>query len=276
MWPLLVSEEYTKHVPIPSAADQGGEVAVSVQDGRLVLAISSHRDFTGQIPPVPERPAVEQPVVGDFYVQADVELTEGPQDGFCGLLFGWKGNEHWYAMKVGQSGVQVTQNPGTVPHTRLFGTVQPPALKMSSSNQLGILARGGEVRFYVNDRQVSLLHIDDTTGQILVAAQAANTPDVLRCAFGHVRLWGLKLPHDLLGGLELDSYCQSRAYAKATLTSPQVGSDAARKNWACTSGETPQLIDIDGACKWQYRRNDAVGWADNDDDAYTWKCFTSS
>jgi hypothetical protein len=73
----------------------------------------------------------------------------------------------------------------------------------------------------------------------------ANTPDVLRCAFGHLRLRGLRLPHDLLGGLELDSYCQSRAYAKAMPTSRQIGSDAARKNWACTSGETPQLIDID-------------------------------
>jgi hypothetical protein len=188
-WPLLLSEEYTKPVPIPTAADQGGEVFVTIQDGRLALAVNSHRDFTGQVPPAPQRPALEQPVVHDFYVQADVELTEGPQDGFCGLLFGWKGNEHWYAMKVGQVGLEVEQNPGTVPHTRLFGTVQPPALKMSSPNQLGILAHNGEVRFYVNDRQVSLLHVRDTTGQILVAAGAENNPDVLRCSFGHMRLW---------------------------------------------------------------------------------------
>jgi hypothetical protein len=188
-WPLLLSEEYTKRVSIPTAADQGGEVSVTIQDGRLVLAVNSDRDFTGQVPPAPQRPALEQRVVHDFYVQADVELTEGPQDAFCGLLFGWKGNEHWYAMKVGRLGLQVEQDLGTAPHTRLFGTVRPPALKTSSPNQLGILAHNGEVRFYVNDRQVSLLHVRDTTGQILVAAGAENNPDVLRCSFGHMRLW---------------------------------------------------------------------------------------
>ena len=236
------------------------------------------RDFTGQVPL-----KLEQPVVRNFYLQADVELTEGPQDGFCGLLFGWKGNEHWYAMKVGQIGLQVTQDPGHLPHTRIAGTtpiLAIPAFKADSFNQLSLLARDGFVQFYVNDQLVERAHIDDTTGQVFLGAQAANSPDLLRCAFDHVRLRGVALAHSLLGGLNLDAYCQSQGYAKSILTNPQAGSDpgsdAARNNWACTSGGSPQLVDIDGACRWQYDRGDAVAWAGDDHNPSTWLCYTST
>lgn len=187
-WPLLASQDYEHpSFRLPSSTDTPfGETRTELDHGRLVMVLSTRRDYTHQVGLDPRQPTVQ-----DFYVQADVQLVEGPEDSFCGLLFGWHDNEHWYGDKIGRTQFEVTRNPGQLPHQRLDGPRMVEAIRQDRPNRMSILARGGRVSFFVNDRLVSSRQIGDTTGQVWLAAQAANTPDALRCAFDNVILRGV-------------------------------------------------------------------------------------
>ncbi len=85
---------------------------------------------------------------------------------------------------------------------------------------------------------------------------------------------GWAAPPQPLGILDLDGYCRSLGYDQSTLTSTQVGPNAAHGNWRCDTGSGKlRPISMEQACKWQYNRRAVQAHPTNPDDAYTWVCY---
>jgi hypothetical protein len=82
-----------------------------------------------------------------------------------------------------------------------------------------------------------------------------------------------------LGGLALTAYCQSLGYAGDILTKPRLGPGAAYDNWRCFYGtrDAPTSLhrfSLDQACKFQYGHRAVEARPTNDDDAFTWICYS--
>ncbi|WP_434683820.1 hypothetical protein [Pseudanabaena minima] len=78
-----------------------------------------------------------------------------------------------------------------------------------------------------------------------------------------------------LGGLNLDGFCRSVYGASArSYLQPSRGASG----WYCLRGSqffpfTGSGKDMHAACKWQYRRTDAVAQPLNWANPYSWRCY---
>ncbi|MFZ2051016.1 MAG: IPT/TIG domain-containing protein [Solirubrobacteraceae bacterium] len=88
------------------------------------------------------------------------------------------------------------------------------------------------------------------------------------------------VPPHLLGGLNLNGYCQSLGYTSVTLHKGElVGEDAAFENWACVEKGGHEVLiaatgpapSMDNACAVQHP--DSFAYAEEPNDAYSWNCF---
>jgi hypothetical protein len=80
-------------------------------------------------------------------------------------------------------------------------------------------------------------------------------------------------PHEQLGGLDLQEYCQSLGYDGVVLTKPRLGPGNAIDNWRCSSGGNLHPFSMEQACKWEYDLEAVQVHFLDRDDAYSWKCF---
>ena len=80
---------------------------------------------------------------------------------------------------------------------------------------------------------------------------------------------------EVLGGLDLGTYCQSLGFARFALTKPRFGPNAAYDNWRCESesGEV-HPFSFEQACKFQYGLEAVQAHPTDPDDAFTWVCYT--
>src|SRR5207247_2142646 len=81
---------------------------------------------------------------------------------------------------------------------------------------------------------------------------------------------------EVLGGLDLGTYCQSLGFARFALTKPRFGPNAAYDNWRCEteSGEV-HPFSFEQACKFQNGLEAAQAHPTDPDDAFTWVCYTA-
>jgi hypothetical protein len=80
----------------------------------------------------------------------------------------------------------------------------------------------------------------------------------------------------MLGGLDLDAYCQSSGFVKSVLVKDSVifGPGNSRGNWACSdSAGYTRMINMRDACTWQYKREIWKAEPLDVNDAYSWRCF---
>ncbi len=79
---------------------------------------------------------------------------------------------------------------------------------------------------------------------------------------------------EVLGGLDLVTYCQSLGFARFALTKPRFGPNAAYDNWRCEteSGEV-HPFSFEQACKFQYGLEAVQAHPTDPDDAFTWVCY---
>jgi len=79
---------------------------------------------------------------------------------------------------------------------------------------------------------------------------------------------------EVLGGLDLVTYCQSLGFARLALTKPRFGPNAAYDNWRCEteSGEV-HPFSFEQACKFQYGLEAVQAHPTDPDDAFTWGCY---
>src|SRR5437870_4001754 len=79
---------------------------------------------------------------------------------------------------------------------------------------------------------------------------------------------------EVLGGLDLGTYCQSLGFARFALTKPRFGPNAAYDNWRCEteSGEV-HPFSFEQACKFQYGLEAVQAHPTDPDDAFTWVCY---
>jgi hypothetical protein len=79
-----------------------------------------------------------------------------------------------------------------------------------------------------------------------------------------------------LGTLDLNGYCRSIGFTESKLSKPQIGPNYAYENWTCVGqDQSPQLIDMGSACEWQYSDRPVAAFPNDQNDAYSWHCFTA-
>ena len=91
--------------------------------------------------------------------------------------------------------------------------------------------------------------------------------------FGGAVSVSLAGPHEQLGGLALQEYCQSIGYDGVVLTKPRLGPGAAINNWRCSRNGDLHPFSMEQACKWEYDLHAVQVHFLDRDDAYSWKCF---
>jgi hypothetical protein len=185
-WPVVFADAFDRPESMPEPErSQYGLGRTEIQNGKLVVALESARDFTYWWPD-------RTPTLSDLYVATDVQMLQGPDDAFCGVLVGWQGDERWIGIKVGNSKVQVTQNVGTLPHRRLMDATGVKTFESSQVSRLGIYVAGETMRVFINNRLVANdIRIQGAVGQVRFAAQAARNPDDVRCSFDNIEVRGL-------------------------------------------------------------------------------------
>ncbi len=79
---------------------------------------------------------------------------------------------------------------------------------------------------------------------------------------------------ELLGGLDLFTYCQSLGFDHLALLKPRFGPNAAYDNWRCAteSGEV-HPFSFEQACKFNYGLEAVQAHPTDPDDAFTWVCY---
>jgi hypothetical protein len=83
-------------------------------------------------------------------------------------------------------------------------------------------------------------------------------------------------PHRLvpLGGLDLDSYCQSTGYDYSDTIRPRSSPGAAYDNWFCFAFDGRRAaIDLLAACEATYRQRPIAARPSDPNDANTWVCY---
>ena len=85
-------------------------------------------------------------------------------------------------------------------------------------------------------------------------------------------------PPTPLGGLELQTYCQSLGYTGTTLQKGFiVREQAAYNNWRCYTGTPADThpFSMEQACKWTYGLDAVQTHPLDPDDAFTWVCYST-
>jgi hypothetical protein len=187
-WRVLDAQDYSHKVfGRGNIASSFGSGRASIENGKFYLSIDSTRDLT-----LLSGPDVAQPIVRDFLAQVDVDYVQGPEDGFCTLIFGESSSgNNWWAFKLGPRGLGVTRDVhDQLPHHRIYG-ITPSSLAHDGVNHLAVLKVGQEVELFVNKRHLTTLHnLDVPAGRVWLAPQAANTPDQITCAYDNFELQG--------------------------------------------------------------------------------------
>ena len=80
-------------------------------------------------------------------------------------------------------------------------------------------------------------------------------------------------PPQLLGGLDLMSYCLAQGWDTVIFPRGQLAPHAAVDNWRCATGDKSLPISMEQACKWQYGINDVQARFTDVNDAFTWECY---
>ena len=78
-----------------------------------------------------------------------------------------------------------------------------------------------------------------------------------------------------LGGLDLNGFCRYRYGGNA---SSYLIRNQGASGWRCQVGNKQYTFsgngsDMNAACKWQYRRSDALAQPRNWADPYSWRCY---
>ena len=155
-WPLLISQNYrhfTDWTPKSSGTSAFGTETTDAVDGQFILTLTSDRDETDLVGP----DGKNQPTATDFFLQADVDYMGGPQDGYCVLIFGFTKSEHWWALKVGDQNLAITQDNGGLPHRYIYGPESYSAFTEQKPHHVVIFKQAGQVEAFVNHyRAISL------------------------------------------------------------------------------------------------------------------------
>jgi hypothetical protein len=92
-------------------------------------------------------------------------------------------------------------------------------------------------------------------------------------AFGGSVGFNPAAPHEQLGGLGLQEFCQSLGYDGVVQTKPRLGFAAAIDNWRCVRDGVLHPFSMEQACKWEYGMDAIQAHFLDRDDAFSWKCF---
>ncbi len=189
-WSVVLSQDFS-HVtgwnPTSSQPSSFGTLQTSVVDGQFLIRLTSERDESGLISP----DGPHQPVVSDFFLQADVTYAQGPKDGDCVVVFGETISEHWWAVKIGHDFFAITQDDGGLPHRYIDGPNTTAALRDHEPNRLAILKQGSRLEVFLNNYLVDDLHyLDIPAGKVWIGPQAATARDLVQCIYGNIVLRG--------------------------------------------------------------------------------------
>jgi hypothetical protein len=189
-WPVALSQDFS-HVtgwnPNSSQPSSFGTLQTTVVNGQFLIRLTSERDESGLVSP----DGRHQPVVSDFFLQADVTYVQGPKDGDCVLVFGETVSEHWWAVKIGHDFFAVTQDDGGLPHRYIDGPNTTTVLRDHQLNRVAILKQGSQLKVFLNNYLVdNLQYLDIPAGKIWIGPQAATTRDLVQCVYGNIVLRG--------------------------------------------------------------------------------------
>jgi hypothetical protein len=79
-----------------------------------------------------------------------------------------------------------------------------------------------------------------------------------------------------LGGVDLTGYCRSIGYADGAELDGQRLAPYAAYHWHCRKGNQTSPLSVIAACQSQYAAKGVTARAQNINDAFSWRCYTSS
>jgi hypothetical protein len=89
-----------------------------------------------------------------YYAEITVRKARGPWDTACVLIFGYKGSDWWYGLRLRFDGFQFARFEGEIPATSFADGVLPYAEDLSEWHRLAVERHDRRIRLLVDDREV--------------------------------------------------------------------------------------------------------------------------
>jgi hypothetical protein len=166
--------------PWHTEGDELGQTAVV--GGRLLILIDA--------PNTMQFATLREPTFGNFSLEVEATLLDGPSDASYGVLFRLQSPTEFYRFAITGTGLyMIERRNGDGSWSRLSRDwVESPAIYQGHNvtNRLGIIASGANFAFYVND--VLLQQVQDTAygeGNLALDAGSFGQPGV-RVAFDNL------------------------------------------------------------------------------------------
>jgi hypothetical protein len=179
---VLYSDNFTagETGPWHTEGDELGQTAVV--GGRLLILIDA--------PNTMQFATLREPTFGNFSLEVEATLLDGPSDASYGVLFRLQSPTEFYRFAITGTGLyMIERRNGDGSWSRLSRDwVESPAIYQGHNvtNRLGIIASGANFAFYVND--VLLQQVQDTAygeGNLALDAGSFGQPGV-RVAFDNL------------------------------------------------------------------------------------------
>jgi hypothetical protein len=135
--------------------------------------------------------AVPNQVRGDWYAEVRAKRLRGPDTSACALIFGYRDEQHWYAIRIRNDTVEATRFKDVAPSRLLFSSTVV-GLDSSQWNRIGLLVSNNRMNFFVNDDRlpydldladVSDFIPDGTVDAGVISANTLYSESDIRCAF---------------------------------------------------------------------------------------------
>ncbi|MDQ6879188.1 MAG: hypothetical protein M3082_16150 [Candidatus Dormibacteraeota bacterium] len=81
-------------------------------------------------------------------------------------------------------------------------------------------------------------------------------------------------PPRLLGGLDLNGYCQSLGYEGARVPGDVITGHTTFNDWRCVKDGSFHPFSFEQACQWQYGLNAVQAHPLDKNDAFSWRCYS--
>jgi len=81
-------------------------------------------------------------------------------------------------------------------------------------------------------------------------------------------------PPRVLGGLDLQGYCQNQRYDGVVLEGGAIIGHNVFNNWRCQTAGNTHPFSFEQACRWQYGLQAVQARPTDRDDAFGWRCYS--
>jgi len=184
-WPVKQRNSFDANADgwgIHEDSTEYGASTRQVRDGNIILTLDSPRDATTWV-------GSELAPVSDFFVSVDIIKLSGPENSYCGMLFGFNNPSDWYSFRVkSDQSFAISHHTGGNTHRQIAGPTNNSAINKEGVNNVMIFAINGIYRFFINDVLVYTDNLPVSEGVIDLMAQAPTNPSIIRCGFDNFEL----------------------------------------------------------------------------------------